>query len=245
VNPHHSILIYADNNSAVQTIAQASPGTSQGESRRFLEWAFEFLDKDTRNSISVEWVPGHHGIEGNEQADKEAKAACNELPTAPKTTLSHYYRTLKANFEKQWRTTWANHPRRGRYAIADTIEPSTKGSHAFRALDRKTLGLVTQARTGHGFYGAYYEDFNIPEPHECPCGAQRQTRTHILLDCPIHDQYRYILAEAAPNWSLGTILGTKGGIFALALFLRRSSAFRKPPPLQNPNPRNVARPPSR
>jgi hypothetical protein len=114
------------------------------------------------------------------------------------------------------------------YAIADKMQPSVKGSFAFRHLDRRILGLVTQTRTGHGYYGAYYREFNIPEPHECPCGAQLQTRSHILLDCPLYDQYRHLLAEAAPDWHLGTILGTRKGIMGLTRFLRRGSAFRKP-----------------
>ncbi|PVF96260.1 hypothetical protein CPB86DRAFT_685274, partial [Serendipita vermifera] len=89
------------------------------------------------------------------------------------------------------------------------------------------LGLVTQTRTGHGHYGRYYQDFNIPEPYACPCGEPIQTRSHILLDCPIHDQHRHILTEALPNCHMGEILGTKKGIEAVAIFLRRSSAFRK------------------
>ncbi|CAG8780845.1 11997_t:CDS:1, partial [Acaulospora colombiana] len=131
----------------------------------FLDTAFEFLDLNAQNTIQVQWIPGHHGIAGNERADAEAKAACQETSTTTKTTLSHFYRTLRANFEQQWTTSWASHPKRGRYAIADALQPSMKGSHAFRTLDRKLFGLVTQARTGHGHYGAYYRDFNIPEPH--------------------------------------------------------------------------------
>ncbi|PVF95628.1 hypothetical protein CPB86DRAFT_799567 [Serendipita vermifera] len=97
--------------SAVQTIAQAKPGTNQGESLRFLDTAFEFLDLDAQNTIQVQWIPGHHGIAGNERADAEAKAACQEIPTTTKTTLSHFYRTLRADFEQRWTTSWASHPK--------------------------------------------------------------------------------------------------------------------------------------
>ena len=71
----------------------------------------------------------------------------------------------------------------GRYAISDRIPPSLAGSHAFRTLDRRILGIVTQARTGYGYFGEYYQTHNIQEPADCPCGAGQQTREHIVFEC--------------------------------------------------------------
>ena len=115
----------------------------------------------------------------------------------------------------------------GRYAIADRIPPSLAGSHAFRTLDRHTLGIVTKARTGHGYFGEYYLTHNIHEPSDCPCGAELQTRDHILFDCLIHEKHEHLINEGAPDHKLTTILGTKKGIDALAKFVRESKAFQK------------------
>ena len=114
----------------------------------------------------------------------------------------------------------------GRYAIAERIPPSLAGSHAFRTLDRNTLGLVTQARTGHGHFGEYYITHSIQEPSECPCGAETQTRDHILFECEIHE-HGYLIDEGAPDHKLTTILGTKKGIDALAKFVGGSKTFQK------------------
>ncbi len=35
--------------------------------------------------------------------------------------------------------------------------PSLAGSHAFRTLSRHTLGIVTHPRTGHGYFGEWYQ----------------------------------------------------------------------------------------
>ena len=73
----------------------------------------------------------------------------------------------------EWVAEWANKPMTGRYAIADRMPPSLAGSHAFRTL---TLGVVTQARARHGYFGEYYQTHNIQGPFTRPCSAGLQTR---------------------------------------------------------------------
>ena len=107
------------------------------------------------------------------------------------------------------------------------MPPSLAGSHAFRTLNRHTLGVVTQAQTGHGYFGKYYQIHNIREPIDCPCGAELQTREHILFECDIHEEYWHIIDEGTSDHKLATILGTKTGIDALAKFVRGSRAFQK------------------
>ena len=107
----------------------------------------------------------------------------------------------------------------GRYAIAARIRLSLAGSQAFHTLDERTLGVVTQARTGHGHFGEYYQTHNIREPAKCRCGAELQTREHIVFECQTHEEYGNIIDE-------GALFGTKTGIDALAEFVRKSKAFQ-------------------
>ena len=101
------------------------------------------------------------------------------------------------------------------------------GSHTFCTLDRHILGIVTQARTGHGHFGEYYQTHNIQEPTDCPCRAGLQTREHIVFECRMHKEYGDIINEGAPDYQLTTLFGTKTGIDALAEFIRKSKAFQK------------------
>ena len=126
-----------------------------------------FLNENRRASIEVSWVPGHMGIEGNDRADELAKEATEIEPTTETTTIAKLHRQLRAKMKTEWAIEWARKPIAGRYAIADRIPPSLAGSHAFRTLDRRILWIVTQARTGHGYFGEYYQTHNIQEPTNC------------------------------------------------------------------------------
>jgi hypothetical protein len=119
----------------------------------------------------------------------------------------------------------------GRCAISDRLPPSLAGSHAFRTLNLRTLGIVTQARTGHGHFG---QTHNIQEPTDCPCGTELQTREHIVFECQTHKEYDYIINEGAPDHQLATLFGTTTCIDALGEFVRKSKAFQKTRPTKTP-----------
>ena len=101
------------------------------------------------------------------------------------------------------------------------------GSHAFRTLDQHTLGIVTQAQTGHGYSGDYCIQ-NINKPTDFPCGAELQTCEHILFECEIHEELWHVIDKGNPDHKLVMLLGTKMGIDALAKFIKGTKAFQKP-----------------
>ena len=186
-----------------------------------------FLDENRGANIEVSWVPGHMNIEGNDRADELAKEATELEPATETTTIAKLHQQLRAKMKAEWTIEWARKPIAGRYAISDHIPPSLAGSHAFRTLDRHILGIVTQARTGHGYFSEYYQAHNIQEPTNCPCGAGLQTREHIVFECRSHEEYGNIIDKGAPDHQLATLFGTKTGIDALAEFVKKSKVFQK------------------
>ncbi|KAJ3832175.1 hypothetical protein F5878DRAFT_548524, partial [Lentinula raphanica] len=94
-----------------------------------------------------------------------------------------------------------------------------------------------QCRTGHAYLGEYYSKFVPTKNVDCPCGEELQTREHILRECPIYDDFRYILEKVSPDVCLMDVLGTTEGIDALAEFIEMSGAFtRSGKPRQSPEP---------
>ena len=177
------IILFTDNTSSVEVIMEEKPGPSQHISQQFAEAAMSFLDENQRANIEISWVPGHMDIEGNDRADELVKEATEFEPATETTTITKLHWQLRAKMKTEWTIKWARKPIAGQYAISDCILPSLAGSHTFCTLDQCILGIVTQARTGHGYFSEYYQTHNIQEPTNCPCRAGLQTCEHIVFEC--------------------------------------------------------------
>lgn len=224
-----NIILFSDNDSAVKNITKEQAGANQSISIDFMRAAEVFLKEKEGRTLEVAWVPGHKDVKGNDEADRLAKEA-TELPIEDDTptTFTHHRRKVRADLTANWNDYWLSKPRpESKFAVADRIAPSLKGSKSFKKMERKEYGLVTQVRTGHGYYGDYYRGIGKPEMAGCPCGEEIQTRQHILAECEDYEASRTILLGHSPTLNMEEILGSERGIKALAKFLKRSGAFQK------------------
>jgi hypothetical protein len=231
-SPITHIHFFTDNSSALFSIR--NPGScvaSQFSVIEFLKQVTSFLGMSNMHRVSVEWVPGHHGIYGNELADDRAREGTSLPSCLPwEATVSFRHRTMKEEALERWRVLWQDNPtgHRSLYHPADHFLPSLTPSWQLCHLPRQLFGLVLQCRTGHAFMGEFYVRHNIiDEPAGCPCGAELQTREHILSECPRYANWRHLLLEQSNTLSMTAILGTENGIKALATFIARSGAFTK------------------
>jgi ribonuclease HI len=46
------------------------------------------IKKCETNKVALVWIPGHHAIPGNEEADKLAKEGTNEIPVERTTGIA-------------------------------------------------------------------------------------------------------------------------------------------------------------
>ena len=138
-------------------------------------------------------------------------------------------RQIREHATQGWIQVWKNHPQQGRYAQANRLPPSLRPSSHFEELrdKRELFGRLTQCRTGHGYLGDFYMKVDATSNPTCPCGEPYQTRTHILRNCHLYRDYRYILEEISPTIYPPDILGTHKGIKALTEFLLKSNAFTR------------------
>ena len=228
----HSVHFFTDNTGAIQRIFKGTPGKAQSCSLRFRQNILQILDHLPDISITVEWVPGHCKIQGNEIADRLAKRGSRLQPPNPgRTSYAYVGATWKRALGDMWRDRWASitrHPRAD-FTPADRFPPQLSPTRRFTELSRTTFSRSFQARTGHAHIGAYYSRFVPTETVECPCGEPCQTRNHILLECEQYERFRHLLGQCDEDRALDTLLGTDKGIARLAEFIEVTDAFAKVP----------------
>jgi len=202
------VTIFSDSQAAIQAIEG-----SQTTCQQILTLITERCDvlRSQGIQVAIHWIPGHQGIEGNEQADQAAKEATGwrlernhwgrQIPvdtdhTAPRlenlqTPLSALKGKLKNFIYEQWESDW-QHDRRGRSLFRITRRPSKKQIEIHASLARPLSSILTQMRRGNIGLRDFLYRRNIPgiEDGECPCRRGAQTVTHVLLSCPTFHKER-------------------------------------------------------
>lgn len=84
----NKLSIWIDNTSAITAADTATSGPAHYLFDFFHTLIIELHRSHPTSQITISWIPGHTGVEGNERADEEAKKAatgrlsfCRNLPT--------------------------------------------------------------------------------------------------------------------------------------------------------------------
>jgi len=125
-------------------------------------------NKLSRNIIvSLQWIPAHCGVPGNETADRLAKlGARGDQPT---NAITYEEKTT---------------------VIKSLLKPKTANDD-YHLLDRWEQVIIFRLRTGHTKLNAHmFAKFKLSQSPLCPCGLEHQTAEHVLLRCTRVEQQR-------------------------------------------------------
>src|SRR2546423_8730041 len=173
--------IYADSQAAIRAIHKPRKQSGQAIIKEFLDVTDQAMDENPQLQIKVTWIPGHAKIEGNEQADQEAKKAAMN-PTAGrcyshKPLKSARVRHIKEEAERQWISTWNNNTRTA-HTLRRNMQAKgfkTGGNFYNRISSRKAAATLVHLRTGHCGLKQYLYRFNRAESPNCECGEGKET----------------------------------------------------------------------
>ena len=176
------------------------------------------------NRVTLEWVPGHNNIQGNEHADRLARAGLQRQPTVePPASLSYLKRKLQEDVLVQWKTSWHRLAERERGATYNTNvqgDPRIQLKVEKLTTLKRTMAAYSQLKLGKGFFKSFSKAIGKADKGECfgSCTAL-QTPKHLLLHCRHYVQEREKMRKKLGQLTLAKLFNTKAGSVALRAFL--------------------------
>jgi ribonuclease HI len=204
-----SYSIGVDNQAALSTLNGVKPTSGQYITDTILDTAVQI--KKSRNSASYSlkfrWTVGHTGIEGNEQADVEAKKAVEGTTSDRKNLLPLLRKKIKSNkaalkqhkreqLKKCWAQEWTVSPRFNKFKTLDASFLLSKFNKltSNSRLSRIDASCICQLRTGHVPLNTYLEKVKRVNNAKCPaCSHPKEDTKHYLQDCPKYMHKRWAL----------------------------------------------------
>ena len=177
------ILVALDNQAVIRSMKRTKMSTSL---------AFECVHRlnriASRNEVTLVWVRGHSGIDGNERADNLAKRGSTSVFTGPEPYAAIGGCMVRDQIEKwimeEHRKRWENMKscRQSKLAIRYSTVKSTR---EILSMERGTLRKLVAIATGHGGFGYHLKRMKILSDDTCRlCMEDEETAAHVVCQCP-------------------------------------------------------------
>jgi hypothetical protein len=228
------ITIFTDSQAALKRIGNDDPGPGQWLARRILRTERQL--RQAGWTTEFRWVPGHEGVEGNEVADRWAKAGAagalgtDWLPRQEEstTTLAHVARGIT---EAKWQEhlAWVKERCRGKryHLLQERQRTDPVASSAKKAI----ASQFYQLRMGKAHTDPYLAKIGEAADDKCWwCGSgASQTREHLFKHCSQWKDQRITMWRAvrkategkrtARNTSMAQLFGDERCTAAILEFL--------------------------
>ena len=148
-------IIYVDNQASIKAINTLKQQSAQYIIRDIFESLDKTLQQRPNLKFTIEWVPGHMDISGNDKAHEEAKKAALNKPIEEQTYPQHRLKSgqctkITANITIKAKTAWNEGTANARQLRKISRPQRFKtGVELYHKLTRKQITNLIRLRTGH------------------------------------------------------------------------------------------------
>src|SRR5450759_4445301 len=149
----------------------------------------------------VKKIPPHLWSESQQQSETQQP----DKRGNDKTRTLAWKQTLQEDLEKGWEERWTAYLQTipaGRLKSPAQVVTNGNRLDIYKGLPKATSALITQIRTKKISLNAFLSNRKVPGYlPTCPCGWQRQTAKHIIMDYILYQEKRVeLFARAGTNY---------------------------------------------
>ena len=235
-----SATFYIDNCTAILATQLTKPASGHHIFDTLHSYMGSIMDRNHNLRVTLKWIPGHKGIEGNKKADELAKKVVTDgsstpiqLPRQLKDHLPHsksawiqaFNEKLKTEVQKSWKKS----PRFNRLKNTDPTAPTNDYLKLTAKLPRKLTSILTQLQTGHAPLAKHLHHIKKADSPTCPaCLQELETVQHLILHRPAHQAARQTLQHwtGGRAINLAKLFTTAKSLRALFCFIAETGCFQ-------------------
>ncbi|XP_058799961.1 uncharacterized protein LOC131669237 [Phymastichus coffea] len=197
--PHKATMIFTDSLSVLESLQNCKIDIRTDPLIFEIKKKYNEISSKMNGKICVQlyWIPSHHGIPGNEQADIAAKSATNEHVWEEKNVSyislkEHFKKTMNDNMEIIINKMGTE---KGQNYFENFHSKLSRPWFERKNLPRDLIVTINRCRANHYNLLASLHRIGIADNPMCECQTSNQDLDHITWQCPFYDNQRCKLIE--------------------------------------------------
>jgi hypothetical protein len=235
------VSMYIDNQASILATQSIKPTPGHYLLDILHDKASRTKKKHHNIEITARWIPSHKDVEGNEEADRQAKRAAkhdanspaHRLPIELRSPLPHSKSAIRQTMLKELKAKATDilqkSPQWRKLRHIDPSMPSNRFRKLVDHLPRKHANLLMQLRTDHAPLNKLLFTIKRADSPVCPaCEDAHKTTHHFLLSCPAYEGHCRDLFYKLnrESRSLHTLLSHPKAIKLLFKYIAKTGRFK-------------------